>query len=124
MSQNGAVRVVCSHVANGVIHAGHFVKVDTDGGMLEATVAQAAYGVYIGESDCALGDVIPVCVLGSCKVWADGTSAIARGVYLATDASGHAVVDSTSGHKIQGMALEALASGTAFIEMLVCPSQG
>ena len=109
---------------DGVIHAGHFVKI-ASGYAEEATSAQVAIGVYAdAQNDAAIGDIVPVCVLGPCKVWADGTSAIVVGAYLATDSSGHAVVDTTASHKIQGMALEALATGTAFIEMLVAPSQG
>lgn len=119
MSQaTSANSVVRTFVAGGVIHPGHCVTLSS-GTVIEASGANAANGVYVGEANCASGDHVPICLAGPCKVFADATAAIALFANLATDASGHAVVDTTDKHKLIGQALEPLASGTGFIEINV-----
>lgn len=119
MSQaTSANSVVKTFVAGGVIHAGHCVTVSGTT-VIEASGANAANGVYVGESDCASGDNVSICLAGPCKVFADATAAITLFANLATDGSGHAVVDTTDKHKLIGQALEPLASGTGFIEINV-----
>lgn len=102
----------------GIIHGGHFV---TPAG---AESTGTWVGVLNQTEDCASGDIVSVTVLGPVKVWADGTTAIAVGDFLAPDGSGHAIKQASASTAVAGMALEALGSGTAFIEMLVAPSQG
>ena len=109
--------------SGGIIHGGHFVVMSSST-VVEASGAQTSFGVLAQTEDCASGDIVPICVLGPVKAWCDGSSAIAIGAYIACDTSGHGVVDTTASHHIQGMALEALASGLAFLEILVVPSQG
>lgn len=119
MSQaTSANSVVRTFVAGGVIHPGHCVTL-SGATVIEASGANAANGVYIGEANCASGDHVPICLAGPCKVFADATAAIALFANLATDASGHAVVDTTDKHKLIGQAMEPLASGTGFIEINV-----
>ena len=109
------------HIASsGTIHGGHFVT----GAGAEYVTSGAWLGVLDQVEDSASGDIVAVTVLGPVKVWADGTSAIAVGDFVAPDASGHAVKQASASTAVAGMALEALASGTAFIEILVAPSQG
>ena len=110
--------------ASGTISAHHFVTMSTTK-VVQATVANTAIGVLAQADDAADGDIVPICVMGACKVMATATSAISIGSYIASaDTTGHAVPDSSAGDHIQGMALEALASGSAVIQMLVYPSQG
>jgi len=121
MSQaTSANTVVKTFTAGGVIQPNTFVK-ESSGTVVTATVAGAAVGVYIGSEACASGDKVSIAVLGPCKVSADGTSAIAIGAKLQSNASAVAVVNVTAGQIVQGMALEPLASGTAVIEMLLAP---
>jgi hypothetical protein len=111
--------------AGGTISAWHFV--DMSGAtVVQASSANTAIGVLAQADDAAANDIVPVCVMGPCKVFADGTSAIVIGAYIAAEVTtGHAIVDAGgAGDHIQGMALEALATGTAVIQMLVYPSQG
>lgn len=122
MSQtHDAFSTVISDVkAGGTINPGHAVVI-SNGTWVQCTGANTAQGVYIGEADAASGDYVPVCVLGACKAFADGSGAIAIGAVLANDGSGHMVVDTTDKHKLAGQALEALASGTGMIEILFVP---
>jgi hypothetical protein len=108
-------------VAGGVIHPGHAVVI-SNGTVIECTGANTAIGVYVGEENCASGETVSICVGGPCKVFADGSSAIVIGAVLGNDTSGHFVVDTTDKHKLAGVALEALASGTGMIEMCFAPA--
>lgn len=119
MSQaTSANSIVKTFTAGGVIHAGHCVTV-SGSTVIEASVANAANGVYIGDEDCASGDYVAICLAGPCRAWCDATAAIALFANLATDASGHCVVDTTDKHKLIGQALEPLASGTGYVEINV-----
>jgi hypothetical protein len=109
-----------SVTSSGVVSGGHFVGVSN----AEYVTSGNWIGVYASKTDSVDGEPIAVTVLGPVKVWADGGTAIAVGDFLAPDASGHAVKQASASTAVAGMALEALASGTAFIEMLVAPSQG
>ena len=122
MSQaHDAFSTIVSQIkAGGTINPGHAVVISA-GTWIQCTGAQTAQGVYIGDADAASGDYVSVCVLGPCKAFADGSSAIAIGAVLANDTSGHMVVDTTDKHKLAGQALEALASGTGMIEILFVP---
>ena len=122
MSQaHDAFSTIVSQIkAGGVVNAGHAVVI-SNGTWVQCTAAQTAQGIYVGDADCASGDYIPVCVLGACKAFSDGSSAIAIGAVLANDSNGHQVVDTTDKHKLSGMALEALASGTGMIEIVFVP---
>jgi len=108
-------------VASGVIHGGHGVT-GTAAAATEAT--SVSFGALAQTEDCAIADIIPVCVLGPCKVWADGTTPIVVGDFVAVDGSGHYVKQASASTAVSGMALEALASGLAYIEVLIAPSQG
>jgi hypothetical protein len=119
MSQaTNANSVIKTFVAGGVIHPGHAVTV-SGATVIEASGANAANGIYVGEANCASGDHVPVCIAGPCRAWCDAAAAIALFANLATDASGHCVVDTTDKHKLIGQALEALASGTGYVEINV-----
>ena len=107
--------------AGGVINPGHAVVISA-GKVVECTAADTFFGVYVGTEACASGDFVSICVAGVCKVFADGTSAISIGSLLGNDASGHFAVNATDKDLIAGRALEALASGTAFIEAIVGPA--
>lgn len=119
MSQAASANsIVRTFTAGGVIHPGHCVTL-SGGNVIEASGANAASGVYVGAENCASGDHVEICIAGPCKVFADATAAIALFANLATDGSGHAVVDTTDKHKLIGQAMEPLASGTGMIEINV-----
>ena len=114
--------VVITRVASGIIHAGHIVEFDaTLNTVSENNGANTGVGVYFAKEDCAAGDHVAICVLGPCEVWADGTAAIVAGTYVASDGSGHAVAEANAGDRVLGTALQNLASGTAYIEVLIAP---
>jgi hypothetical protein len=62
-----------------------------------------------------------VMVLGIATVWADGTTAISVNDRLGTNNSGVWVKKATADYNAGGIALDALASGTGFIRMLLIP---
>lgn len=123
MSQaTSANSVVITRAASGIIHAGHIVEFDATGDTVsENNGANTGVGVYIGDADCASGDHVPVCILGPCRVWTDAAAAIVAGAYVASDGSGHAVAEANAGDRVLGTALENLASGTGYVEVLVAP---
>jgi len=118
-----AFSVIVHMTVTGTVAGGHFIE-NTAGVISQGDGARSAFGVLAQTEDAADGDTVPICVMGPCKVWANGTGAIAVGSYIASDASGHAVVDSTAGHRIMGMALEATSTNGVFIEALIYPSLG
>ena len=121
MSQaTSANSVVKTYRAGGVIHKGHVVVIS--GSNVVEAAEHTGFGVYVGEDDCASGDYVPICVLGPCRAWCDATAAIVVGDFVSSDASAHLVVNETSTDRCIGIALEALASGTAFVEILVSPA--
>jgi len=122
MSQaTSAFTVIKTFAASEAISAGHFVEMDGANSVCETDGANTFVGVYIGTSDCASGDHIEVAILGPCRVWCDATAAITRECAITPDASGHGTVTTTDGDKIAGFALEALASGTGYVEVLLVP---
>lgn len=122
MSQAASANAwVRTFTAGGVINPGHAVVISA-GTVVECTAADTFFGVYIGTEACASGDLVSICVGGICKVFADGTSAISIGSLLGNDSSGHFAVNATDKDLIAGRALEALASGTGFIEAVVGPA--
>lgn len=62
-----------------------------------------------------------VLVFGVATVWADGTTAISINDRLGPNNSGVWVKKATADYNAGGIALDALASGTAFIRMLLIP---
>jgi hypothetical protein len=108
-------------IAGGVINPGHGVVLSAPK-VVQCTSAQTAIGVYVGTEDAADGDVITICIGGPCQAFCDGTSAIAAYAVIANDTSGHFVVDTTDKHKLAGIALEPLASGTGLIEICFVPA--
>lgn len=119
MSQaTSANSVVKTYVAGGIIHPGHCVIL-SGSEVVESAGANTANGIYIGDENCATGDAVSICVAGPCRAWCDATAAIALFANLASDGSGHCVVDTTDKHKLIGQALEPLAAGIAFVEINV-----
>lgn len=124
MSQEtSANSVVKSFKASAAISAGHAVTISAAGTATQAATGHTAVGIYIGAEDCVAGDHVQICVQGVCRAWADGTAAItiAPPCYLADNTSAHMHVEATSTIRALGIALEPLASGTGYIEMLVSP---
>ena len=115
--------VVKTFKASAAIHAGHAVTISAAGTATEAAAGHTAAGIYIGEEDCAAGDHVPVCVMGVCRAWADGGTAITINppCFLADNTLAHMHKETSSTVRALGIALEPLASGTGYIEMLVCP---
>ena len=119
MSQaTNANSIIKTFTAGGTIHPGHVVVV-SGATVIESTGANTGNGIYVGDDNCASGDHVAVCIAGPCRAWSDGGAAIALFANLASDGSGHCVVDTTDKHKLIGQALEPLASGTAFVEINV-----
>ena len=119
-SAHSAFSWIVPKTASGVIHKGHAVEYSSAGVVVESNAA-GAYGIYVGDDDCADGDTVPICIGGPCKAWADGSTAIVEGYTLGVDSSGHLVKDVTATHPTIAFALENLASGTAMIEVCVMP---
>jgi len=115
--------VVKTFKASAAISAGHAVTISAAGTVTEAAAGHTAAGIYIGEEACVAGDHVPVCVLGVCRAWADATVAITVNppCYLADNTAAHMHVEATTTVRALGIALEPKASGTGYIEMLVCP---
>jgi len=119
MSQaTSANSTVKTFIAGGVIHPGHCV-IASGTEVVESAGANTADGIYIGDDVCADHDHVSVCVDGPCRAWCDATAAIGLFANLASDGSGHCVVDTTDKHKLIGQALEPLAAGLAFVEINV-----
>lgn len=119
MSQaTSANSIIKTFTAGGVIHKGHVVTV-SGSTVIESSGANVGNGIYVGDDDCASGDYVPVCLAGPCRAFCDATAAIALFANLASDGSGHCVVDTTDKHKLIAQALEPLASGTGYVEVNV-----
>ena len=122
MSQaTSAFTVIKTFLASEVISAGHFVEMDGANSVCQTDADHVFVGVYIGTSACAAGDHIEVAILGPCKVWCDASGAITRECVITPDSNGHGVVTTTDKDKVAGFALEALASGTGYVEVLLVP---
>jgi hypothetical protein len=124
MSQEtSAESVVKTFKASAAIHAGHAVTISAAGTATEAAAGHTAVGIFIGSEDCVTGDHVPICVQGVCRAWADATVAITVNppCYLADNTSGHMHTEATTTVRALGIALEPMASGTGYIEMLVSP---
>ena len=93
----------------------------SEGAILLATGASgpAPLGVLQNDPNEAASKEATVRVLGSTKVWADAATAIGYGDFITSGSDGRAVV--TTASAFHGMALEALASGSALIEVLLLP---
>jgi hypothetical protein len=115
--------VVKSFKASAAIEAGHAVTISAAGTVTKAAAGHTAAGIYIGSEDCVAGDYVPVCVMGVCRAWADAAAAITVNppCFLADNTSAHMHVEASSTVRALGIALEPMASGTGYIEMLVCP---
>jgi hypothetical protein len=81
-------------------------------------VTVADTGIGVAAASCASGDTVRVILFGTAiQVLADGTSAIAVGDPLHVNASGN-FVKQTVGLAFTAVALEDLASGLAYIEVM------
>lgn len=124
MSQEtSANSVVKTFKASAAINAGHAVTISAAGTVTQAAAGHTAAGIYIGSEDCVAGDHVPICIQGVCRAWADGTVAITINppCYLADNTSAHMHIEASNTVRALGIALEPLASGTGYIEMLVSP---
>jgi hypothetical protein len=125
MSQEtSANSVIKTFKAAGVITPGHAVELTAAGTVAEVAAAgNKAVGIYVGTEACVANDHVPICVQGVCRAWADAGVAITVNppCYLADNASGHMHIEATTTVRALGIALEPLASGTGYIEMLVSP---
>jgi len=124
MSQEtSANSVIKTLKASAAISAGHAVTISAAGTATQAAAGHTAAGIYIGEEDAVAGDHVPICVQGVCRAWADAGVAITINppCYLADNTSGHMHLETTTTVRALGIALEAMASGTGYIEMLVSP---
>ena len=124
MSQEtSANSVVKTFKAAAAIPAGHAVTISDTGTAAVAAAGHTAVGIYIGSEDAVAGDNVAICVLGVCRAWADAGVAITINppCYLADNTSAHMHVEAADNVRALGIALEAMASGTGYVEMLVCP---
>jgi len=122
MSQaTSAFTIIKTFVASEAISAGHFVEMDGVNSVCQSDTDHVFVGVYIGTQACATGDHIEVALLGPCKVWCDATAAITREAVITADSNGHGIVTTTDKDKAAGFALEALASGAGYVEVLLVP---
>lgn len=87
--------------------------------VLTATGASGPAPIGVLQNDPTSGEEATVRILGSTKVQADAATAIGYGDFITSGSDGRAVV--TTGSAFHGMALEALASGSAIIEVLLLP---
>ena len=116
--------VIKTFKASAAIPAGHAVTISAAGTAAVAAAGHTAAGIYVGTEDAVAGDHVPICVLGVCRAWADAGVAITVNppVFLADNTSAHMHLEASTTVRALGIALEPLASGTGYIEMLVCPS--
>jgi hypothetical protein len=124
MSQEtSANSVIKTFKASAAIPAGHAVTISAAGTATLAAAGHTAAGIYVGSEECVAGDHVPICVQGVCRAWADAGTAITINppCYLADNTSGHMHVEAATTVRALGIALEAMASGTGFVEMLVSP---
>lgn len=111
MSQNHSI-LALSIAAAVAITAQTFV--DATGNV----VAAAANSFGVARTDGAIGDLVPVDVLGSAVVTAGG--AIAAGAYVEVGANGKAVTHAAGA--VVGIALEAAAADGDDVEIYLLPN--
>jgi hypothetical protein len=122
MSQEtSAHSVIKTFKSSGVVHPGHTVDISAAGTVVESTGANTAVGVYIGTANSADGEHIDVCILGPCRAWSEGVLTLNPNQYVSNDATGHIAAETTNNKRCLGMTLEAMASGTGYVEILVAP---
>lgn len=93
----------------------------TAGNVKLATGASGPVPLGVLQNDPKSGEEAAVRVLGTTRVWANAGTAIRYGDWLTTNASGHAVVNTTACTHAFGIALESLSSGCGYIEALLIP---
>lgn len=98
-------------------YQGHAVALAA-GGDIALAGAGTGIGILLNKPD-ADGKLAAVCVHGKVDAYVDGTVAIVAGDPLKSDASGHLVKAATAHDHAIGFALEAKASGTGLIKILV-----
>src|ERR1039457_1711937 len=104
-------------IADSALNA-HQAVVLSAAGHVTAVTAQDT-GIGVAAHSCASGDAVTVVLFGPTQqVLADGSSAIAAGDPLHINASGN-FIKQTTGLAYQAIALEACASGTAYIEAVL-----
>lgn len=111
--------IVLPFTAGGTIDPGHAVVISADGTVVQATVANTADGVYIGEQQALSGDHVEVCMHGPCRAWVDGAVTVNPGAMLANDSDGHIVADTTDKHKLIGRALGTNAAAENYGQIFV-----
>lgn len=111
--------VVLPFVAGGVINPGHAVQISADDTVVQCSGANTGDGIYIGEQDAASGDHVEVCVAGPCRAWVDGAVTVNPGAWLANDADGHIIADTTDRHRLIGRALKTNAAAENFCQVFV-----
>jgi hypothetical protein len=124
MSQEtSANSVIKTFKAAAAIPAGHAVTISAAGTAAVAAAGNTAVGIYVGSEDAVAGDHVPICIMGVCRAWADAGVAITVNppCFLADNASGHMHMEDATTVRALGIALEPMASGTGYIEMLVSP---
>lgn len=121
LSSHGITVAPLGATAGAALSAGRFVKI---------TAGEPALTVgYAGAGEDILGVVAEGVASGTqatilhsgmrATIWADGTAAISAGDYLKSAANGVAVKSAADRENVGAIALEALASGTAYISVLL-----
>lgn len=99
-----------------------FVKAGSVVGEINlATGASGPAALGVLQNDPQAGDEATVRILGSTKVKAVVGTAITYGCWIMSGSGG--IAEFAGGSAINGVALEALASGSAYIQVLLMPFQ-
>lgn len=113
--------IIVPYVAGGVISPGLVVKFDSSDGIVIQSTAETDLhiGVYVGDSACKAGDIVPICVLGLATAIAGAS--ITRGAKLTGETTTARVDTAAGGENVIGVALESAADGDE-VPILVVPS--
>ena len=116
MSQSIA-KLIISKIADAAILANRFVKLTSTGIAAATAGTDKIAGVMNKQEGVATGEIAPVVVFGTAKVVASAAVAIGDAVTATT--GGKAVVTTTTGNIVRGIALEAAAADGDIIEILL-----
>jgi hypothetical protein len=102
---------------------GYWIKPTSTADVYDLNDSKSTLCLGVLMNDPASGQTAQVQVLGVATAWADGTTAISIGDRVGSNDSGVTVKKATADYNAGGIALDALASGTGFIRVLLTPGE-
>lgn len=113
-----AIQTITLEPAAAEIKAGHFVKFNSSGTILETVEGDEAIGVAEVDSPANSTTAISVALLQGVMEVRRGTAAT-RGANVSSDAAGRAVTSTTAGHKILGKFVTVGSAADDIVEVLL-----